>query len=71
MALATNLKKFRQKKGWSQRSLAEKASISQPFISAIESGEKDATSKVLIRLALALGVTVAELLGDEKSTGTC
>ena len=73
MVLAHNVKRLRELKGWSQRDLASESDVSQPFISKIESGSKDVTSKVLIRIATALGVSVAELLEEEpatKPTGT-
>jgi len=71
MVLGKNVKKFREGKGWSQRDLANSAQISQPFISAIENDSKDVTSKVLKKLALALGVSITELIGDEFTpTGT-
>ena len=58
------LKELREIKGWSQAKLAEEAKLSQSFIHYVETGKKDATSKIVVRLANALGVSVSELLGE-------
>ncbi len=58
------LRKVREAKGLSQLALAKKAKVSQGYISHLEAGEKKEPGLgVLKRLAKALGVPVAELLG--------
>lgn len=58
------IKELRLKKGLTQVELAKKAKTVQPYIAFLESGEKRNPSlAVLQRLAKALEVSVAELLG--------
>jgi transcriptional regulator with XRE-family HTH domain len=55
----------RKEKRWSQEELGEMAGISRNYVSLIERGEADSISmKVINQLAVALGVTVAQLTGD-------
>jgi transcriptional regulator with XRE-family HTH domain len=57
------LKTLREQKGLSQRDLAAKAKVTQPYIALLERAEKQNPSlAVLKRLAKALGVPVTELL---------
>jgi HTH-type transcriptional regulator, competence development regulator len=57
------LKRLREEKGLSQADLAEKAGVTAPYITQLETGKKANPSlDVLRRLAKALGVPVAELL---------
>jgi len=59
-----NLKKLRQKKGWSQEKLAREASISYNTLIKIERGGiKNPKLETLIKLAKALGVSIDELIG--------
>lgn len=60
------LKKIRLQKLMSQTELSEKSGVSRPTIIAIESGKAESVmTGTLIKLADALGVTVANLLEDE------
>ena len=59
-----NLKKLRQKKGWSQEKLAREAGISYNTLIKIERGGiKNPKLETLIKLAKALGVSIDELIG--------
>ena len=59
----TVLRALREQQGLSQLELAERADVSQGYISALEAGEKKNPGlDVLKRLARALGVPVTELL---------
>ena len=60
--LGYNIKIRRDQKNWSQEELAEKADVSKNTISDIETGQKFARAKTLVRLAVALGTDVYELL---------
>jgi len=64
------LKRLRKMQGWSQARLAELASLSQAYISELEAGEKQPTLPIIQKLATALGVSVAELLEEQRPTGT-
>ena len=52
----------RERKGWSKEKLAEKADVSKNTISDIETGQKFARAKTLVRLAKVLETDVYELL---------
>ena len=57
-----NVKSQRERKGWTQEFLAEKANVSSNTISDIETGQKFARAKTLVSLADAFGTQVYELL---------
>lgn len=62
-----NIKKYREANGMTQSELAEKAGCSRQFVNMLEnSDEINVSSKVLVRLANALGKTVDELIFFEK-----
>jgi transcriptional regulator with XRE-family HTH domain len=63
--LASNLKKFRQSRGWSQAFLAEKAEISTNYIGMLENTIKFPSSEVIQKLAFALGVEPTDLFSKE------
>ena len=66
-----NLEKYRAQKGWSQGLLAEKSGVSQTYISELEAHKKNPTIPIVKRLATALGVSISDLLEDDRpSTGT-
>jgi transcriptional regulator with XRE-family HTH domain len=62
------LKVIRIKKGVSQDALSKKAKMSQTFLSNVERGKADPSLSTLKRLAAALGVTVCDLVRDERPT---
>jgi len=58
----------RKETGLSQEKLGEKAGISRNYVSQIERGEADSISiKVINKLAVALGVSPAQLTGEVSS----
>jgi transcriptional regulator with XRE-family HTH domain len=60
--LAANLRRLRLARDLSQDELADSAGVRQALVSAIEVGTANPTLNSLESLALALGVTVGELL---------
>ncbi|MFN3408478.1 MAG: helix-turn-helix domain-containing protein [Limisphaerales bacterium] len=56
-----NVSRLRNQAGFSQDQLAEKADLDRTYLSGIERGVRNPGIKVVIRLARALGVTVAQL----------
>jgi transcriptional regulator with XRE-family HTH domain len=64
--IAESLKYWREVRGISQRDLADKAGVGFASIGRIETGRQDPTVGILTRLAKALNVTVAELIGEGK-----
>ena len=62
-----NLKKLRQKKGWSQEKLAREAGISYITLVKIERGNiENPKLQTLVKLARALGVSLDKLVGSLK-----
>ena len=64
MGIPARLKELRESKGFSVRALARMAGLSQPYVRQIELGIKsNPSAAVLQKLAVALGVTVADIMG--------
>ena len=62
--LKTVLRGLRKKRGWSQAEVARRAKVTDAYVAMLETGKKRNPSlAVLKRLARALRVPVAELLG--------
>ena len=62
--LGERLRRFRRQASLSQGELARRAGISKPYISELETGAgRRPSAEILLRLADALGITIAELLG--------
>ncbi len=62
--LSVAIRQAREQKGLSQAELAKRAKVAQGYISDLEAGgKKNPGIDVLKRLAKALGVPVAKLLG--------
>jgi len=61
LVLAENIKKFRNRRGWSQLLLSEKIDISANYLSVVETGKGWVTPLTLVKLAKALDIEVFEL----------
>jgi transcriptional regulator with XRE-family HTH domain len=61
--LASNLLAARARGNWTPRALAEQAQVTRRMIQLVELGDVNASLKTVDRLARALGVTTASLLG--------
>jgi transcriptional regulator with XRE-family HTH domain len=61
--IATNLREARQARGFTQQALADGAEVSRRMVAALEAGESNVSLATLDRLAHALGLTFAELIG--------
>jgi len=66
--LAENLRYLRQQKGLSQEEFAEICGYHRTYISAIECGRRNITLMVLESLAVALEVSVPDLLTEKKKS---
>ena len=62
-ALQTNLRKFRDLRGYTQAQLGLRSGVGAASISHFETGQRTPTLETLIKLADALNVTVDSLLG--------
>ena len=63
--LSQNIKRYRQRKGWSQAKLAEKMDISTNYLSDIETKRGWVSSFSLVKWANALEIEVFELFKPE------
>lgn len=61
-----NTKRLREAQGLAQDELAHRADIHVTYLSGVENGHRNITLNVLERLAKALGVTEAMLVGRES-----
>lgn len=53
---------WRRLRGWTQAALAEEAHLSRPYVSRLENGETDPALSVLRQLAVALNLTIGQLI---------
>jgi len=65
--LSVNIKRFRNRRGWSQAKLAEKLDISTNFLSDIETKKGWVSPLTLVKLAAALDIEVYELFKPENA----
>jgi transcriptional regulator with XRE-family HTH domain len=65
--LSANIKRFRNRRGWSQAKLAEKLDISTNFLSDIETQKGWVSPLTLVKLAAALDIEVYELFKPENA----
>jgi len=69
MSLADNLKRLRMQKQLSQPDLADKAKLSKGYVYMLESGEMTNPSlDKLLKISEALDCTIADLVGEPKTT---
>lgn len=55
-----NVRKLREKRGWSQEELAHRSHLHRTYISGVERGVRNPTIAVLEEIAAALGVSPAK-----------
>jgi transcriptional regulator with XRE-family HTH domain len=60
--LAANLIRLRREKGWSQEALAFECGLHRTFVAHVDRQARNASLDSIERMAVALGVTVSELL---------
>lgn len=63
-----NIKRMREAANMSQNGLAKRAGIAQATLSAIERSTKNPSVETVKLLAVALGCTVSDLMGDDPKT---
>jgi transcriptional regulator with XRE-family HTH domain len=64
--LSSNIKKYRQRRNWSQFTLAAKINISTNFLADIEAGNTWVSAQTLVKLSKAFEIEVFELLKPQK-----
>lgn len=57
-----NIRKYREKKGWSQEKLALESDLHRAYIGQIERGEKNIGVKNLEKIANSLSIEIKDLL---------
>ena len=57
-----NIRRFREKRGWSQEQLALEADLHRAYIGQIERGEKNIGLQNLEKIAKALSVSLKKLM---------
>ncbi|MDD4294299.1 MAG: helix-turn-helix transcriptional regulator [Candidatus Omnitrophica bacterium] len=60
--VGTNIKKYRNKKGWTQEDLALEANLHRAYIGQIERGEKNIGVKNLAKIAKSLNTKIENLV---------
>ena len=71
MDIGSNIKKYREMRGLTLPELAERAAVSKAFLWEIESGNsKRPGAEILFKIAEALQVTIAHLMGKEPSVNS-
>lgn len=60
--LATNMKRLRKDRGWSQEALADECGLDRTYVSGLERQVKNPTITVVQRVSEALGCSMGDLL---------
>lgn len=60
--LATNVRRLRKEKGWSQEQLAFEADVHRTYVSQLERAQRNPTATMIEKLAKPLGVAPGRLL---------
>ncbi len=63
--VATNVKRLRLARKWSQEDCAEKCDLHRTYIGAVERGERNITLATLDTIAAAFGISPVDLLTEE------
>lgn len=66
---AAALKSLRERKGWSQRELAEVSGVTLGGVTKLEQGTREPNWPTVLKLASALGVTVLDFLPKKRKDG--
>ncbi|MEW6489163.1 MAG: helix-turn-helix transcriptional regulator [Thermodesulfobacteriota bacterium] len=67
--LGRRIATLRDRRGWTQKQLAERASVSVPFLSEIENDKRKAGADVILRIAKALRASLNYLMkGEQQET---
>ena len=61
------IRQVREAKGWTQEKLADEAKVSKGFLSDVENHGKNISLDLLLRVATALGASVAYLATGERN----
>ena len=65
--IGRKLRQFRQKKGYSQETLADRAGLHPTYIGQVDRGEKNITVETLAKITTALGIPISSVFDDVLS----
>ena len=65
--LGRRIQELRKSRGWSQERFADICGVHRTYMGHLERGEKNVSFHTLLKLAEALGISVSELVADERA----
>jgi len=69
--LGTRLRNLRSQRGWTLEDLANRAGVSEAYLSRLEGGERQPSLAVLFSLAQTYGIALPSLFKPEPQDATC
>lgn len=66
-AFGAVLRRMRKERGWTQENLAARADIERTFVSFLERGLRQPTLTSILKIAEALGVSAADIVGQVEA----
>ncbi|SDM94725.1 Transcriptional regulator, contains XRE-family HTH domain [Fictibacillus solisalsi] len=66
--IGKQIKRMRQKKGWSITKLAERSGVSKGYVSSIENHKTNPSAQMIMKVARALEVPVEKLVNNNEYT---
>ena len=70
-AFGANLKQHRLRKGWTLDDLAERSDLSKPFLSRLESGDRQASIAAVLTLCEVFELSMAEMFQTQVTFDSC
>jgi transcriptional regulator with XRE-family HTH domain len=70
-AFGANLKHHRLRKGWTLDDLAKRSDLSKPFLSRLESGDRQASIAAVLTLSEIFGLSMAEMFETQVALDPC
>jgi transcriptional regulator with XRE-family HTH domain len=70
-AFGANLKQQRVRRGWTLDELAKRSDLSKPFLSRLESGDRQASIAAVLTLCEVFGLSMAEMFETKVALDAC
>jgi quercetin dioxygenase-like cupin family protein len=70
-AFGANLKQHRLRMGWTLDDLAKRSDLSKPFLSRLESGDRQASIAAVLTLSEVFGLSLAEMFETQVALDPC
>jgi transcriptional regulator with XRE-family HTH domain len=70
-AFGSNLKQRRLERGWTFDDLAKRSGLSKPFLSRLESGDRQASIAAVLTLSQVFGLSLAEMFETQVALDPC